>query len=54
MDWRDAVALVVTVVWAMSFLAPVVLTGYAPPVELHVVFMAVLGALMGTKPDSDS
>jgi hypothetical protein len=42
---RTAVICVVACVWAANFLAPIVVEGYVPPSEVHVVFLAVIGFL---------
>jgi hypothetical protein len=48
--WRDVVALIVAAVWAMNYLAALVVKGYEPPIESHVVMLAVLGGLGFTTP----
>lgn len=46
MDRRvsNLIALVVTVVWAASFLADIALSSYEPPAALHAIMMTVAGA----------
>lgn len=40
--------IVVTVVWAANFVAPIFVKGYTPAPELNVAFMAILGILTAT------
>lgn len=49
MDRRisNFIAFVVTLVWAASFLADIVLASYEPPASIHVVMMIVAGAAFG-------
>lgn len=46
MDRRvsNLIALVVTAVWAASFLADIALKSYEPPASLHAIMMVVAGA----------
>jgi len=41
------IALVVTVVWAASFVADVMMKNYNPPAQIHAVMLAIVGALFG-------
>jgi len=51
---RTILITTVACVWALNFTAPIVIRGYTPPTEVHVVFMAVVGALaLGYKKDDD-
>jgi hypothetical protein len=43
----NLIALVVTVVWATSFIADIAIPEYSPPVYIHVAFMAVVGSIFG-------
>lgn len=42
---RKVVILVVTLVWAANFLAPLWIKDFKPPVELNVAFMGIIGYL---------
>lgn len=42
---RTMLIIVVTLVWAMNFTAPVFVKDYKPAAELNVAFMAILGIL---------
>ena len=46
---RSLLISVVAFVWAANFVAPIVIRGYEPPTEVHLVFMAVLGLLLGLR-----
>lgn len=37
--------IIVTVVWALNFTAPIFVKDYKPAAELNVAFMAILGVL---------
>ncbi|WP_182379816.1 hypothetical protein [Nocardioides sp. WS12] len=50
---RGALIVVVTGVWAANFAAPIFIKDYLPPAEVHVIFMAVLGVLLGAKKPED-
>lgn len=45
---RTAVIVLVSVVWAINFTAPVFIVGYKPAPELNVAFMAIIGILTST------
>lgn len=51
MDKRivNAIAVVVTVVWAASFIADIVLRDYDPSPYLHFIFAMIVGSAFGTK-----
>lgn len=42
---RSAIILIVALVWAANFTAPLFMTDYKPAPELNVAFMAILGVL---------
>jgi hypothetical protein len=42
---RSVLVIIVAVVWAMNFLAPLWNKEYSPAPELNVAFMAILGVL---------
>jgi hypothetical protein len=46
---RSLLICVVAFVWAANFVAPIFIRGYEPPTEVHLVFMAVLGLLLGLR-----
>lgn len=41
------IALVVTTVWALSFVADIFITGYDPSPFIHLAMMTVVGAIFG-------
>lgn len=45
----NLVAVVVTAVWAVSFLADILVKTYTPPPSIHTALMIVLGGLFGTQ-----
>jgi hypothetical protein len=47
---RTLVIIVVTTVWALSFLASFVVSGYTPPPEINSIFMGTVGATLATTP----
>lgn len=53
---RTILIVVVTVVWGINMLAPIVVKDYTPASELNVAFMAVLGVLTASyrKKDDDN
>lgn len=55
---RTILIVVVASVWAANFAAPVFISDYAPPAEVHLIFMAVIATLLktgdGSKDDSNS
>ncbi len=44
----NGIAIVVTAVWAVSFIADIALSSYEPSPYLHVIMMMVAGAAFGT------
>lgn len=44
---RRVVMYVVTTVWALSFVAHIIVSGYEPSAFIHMAMMTVLGALLG-------
>lgn len=51
---RTALIVVVTLVWAANFTAPIFVVGYTVKPEINVVFMAILGVLTASGvPPSD-
>ena len=44
-----AVIIIVAVVWAINFTAPVFIPGYKPSPELNVAFMAVVATTLAAK-----
>lgn len=45
----NAIALVVTFIWAISFLADILVADYSPPGAIHLAFMVVLGSIFGAQ-----
>lgn len=45
----NGIAVVVTMVWAVSFVADIVSKDYAPPAGIHLAFMLVLGSIFGAQ-----
>lgn len=45
----NGIAIIVTLVWATSFLADILVKGYAPPNGIHLAFMVVLGSIFGVQ-----
>lgn len=45
----DVIALVVTAVWAASFIAAVFKVGYSTPPMMHTLMTAIIGAYAGGK-----
>lgn len=43
----NGIAVVVTLMWATSFIADIFSTEYQPPTAIHVAFMAMIGAIFG-------
>lgn len=52
----STVIIIVAVVWALNFTAPLVITDYKPAPELNIAFMAIIGVLTakGGKKDVDT
>lgn len=59
---RSVIILIVALVWASNFTAPLFMAEYKPAPELNVAFMAILGVLTasynkddkkGEKPDKE-
>lgn len=45
----NSIAAVVTCVWALSFLADIVVDEYSPPTNVHMAFMLIVGAVFGSQ-----
>lgn len=45
----NAIALVVTIVWAITFMADIALEAYNPPGGIHAALMLVLGGVFGSQ-----
>lgn len=45
----NSIAAVVTCVWALSFLADIVIDEYSPPTNVHMAFMLIVGAVFGSQ-----
>lgn len=45
---RSAVIVVVLVVWAANFTAPLVIRDYVPRTEIHLALMGIIGVLTYT------
>lgn len=45
----NAVAVVVTVVWGISFIADILIPDYSPPTNVHMALMVVLGGVFGSQ-----
>lgn len=45
----NAIAAVVTGMWALSFVADIVIADYTPPTNIHVAFMLIVGAVFGSQ-----
>lgn len=43
----NGIAVVVTIIWATSFVVDMLSTEYSPPVGIHVVFTTVVGSIFG-------
>ena len=43
----NGIAIVVTLVWAASFVADVSLETYNPPGQIHMIMMGIVGSLFG-------
>lgn len=43
----NAIAIIVTLVWAGSFIADVTVSGYNPPSQIHVVMLGIVGSIFG-------
>ena len=43
----NGIATVVTLVWAASFVADVMLETYNPPGQIHMIMMGIVGSLFG-------
>lgn len=39
--------LVVTIVWAASFIADISLVDYNPPTQIHTVMLSIVGSIFG-------
>jgi hypothetical protein len=51
---RTAIILIVAIVWAVNFTAPIFVKGYTPAPELNVAFMAIVGVLTASYRKSDN
>lgn len=47
---RTTVILVITVVWALNFIATAALPDYKAPPEINSIFMGTVGAVLATAP----
>lgn len=45
---RTALIALISVVWAVNFIAPVFRPAYKPPAEINLAFMGVVGILTAT------
>lgn len=45
----NIIAIVVTVIWATSFIADILVESYQPPTSIHVAFMVILGGIFGVQ-----
>ena len=45
----NGIAMVVTFMWAGSFIADILSTEYQPPTGIHLAFMVVLGSIFGSQ-----
>lgn len=45
----NAVAIVVTIVWGISFVADILIPDYIPPTNVHMALMVVLGGVFGSQ-----
>ncbi len=43
----NSIALIVTFIWAGSFITDILRSDYHPPTAIHVAFMVVLGSVFG-------
>jgi hypothetical protein len=43
----NSIAVVVTLIWSLSFLADIVIKDYQPPASIHIAFMFILGGIFG-------
>ena len=43
----NGIAIVVTLVWAASFVADVTVEGYNPPGQIHMVMLGIVGSIFG-------
>lgn len=43
----NGIAIIVTIVWAGSFVADVSLDHYNPPSQIHMVMLAIVGSIFG-------
>lgn len=47
---RTAVVMIVTIVWALNFVASLAIPTYQAPPEINSIFMAVMGTALATAP----
>lgn len=45
----NGIASAVTVIWALSFLADIILKDYSPQANVHMAFMLIVGAVFGSQ-----
>lgn len=45
----NGIAIVVTVIWAASFVADFLIPTYSPPATIHAAFMLIVGAVFGSQ-----
>lgn len=45
---RTALIILISVVWAVNFIAPVFRPAYKPPAEINLAFMGIVGVLTAT------
>ena len=43
----NGIAVVVTLVWAASFIADVLMSTYNPPAQIHMVMLGIVGSIFG-------
>lgn len=46
---NDGITVVVTGIWAMSFVADIFMRAYEPPAAVHAALLLVLGPLFGIR-----
>lgn len=47
---RTIIVIIVTAVWALNFVATLIVTEYQAPPEINSIFMATVGAALATAP----
>lgn len=43
----NGIAIIVTLVWAGSFVADVMISNYNPPPQIHMVMLGIVGSIFG-------